>query len=215
MKAGRSAGQAVGRGASRSRTPLAAGIGGTALDLKQNQLSGFHNSTADGADRGRASATAAGLRGTAVPSGQPRRQVRDRHACQARKARRVDDRPALREIRSVFASEGKGNAIAALKLIERMLSRQKAGDPEALAALVEALRHAHADVQSQALDMIEKHADGLDQARLDGLRDVQKPCFGQQPETALGAARSCRPRAARCARGRRYGVDRNHGGGGG
>jgi hypothetical protein len=80
----------------------------------------------------------------------------------------LDSRPLLREIQSVFAGKSKGNAIAALKLIERMAARSKAVEVSAaLSAAAEALRHSNVDVQIKALELLEANAHLLERPELD------------------------------------------------
>lgn len=73
--------------------------------------------------------------------------------------------PVLRELPVVFGAEGKGNAIAALKLLKR-IAGDKVYAHRAAAVSGEALRHANADVQGVALDLLENHRGLIDEAML-------------------------------------------------
>lgn len=153
---------------------LGLALAGLTLDLKQNQLSGFH-----GFYRKMA----------ATPDEQSRHQQRYidllchpvGHVVKfaidmlgdLEKRDSLDTKPVLREVQTVFSSEGKGNATAALKLIARVLARSKGKDPEALGAICEALRHANADVQAQALDLLEKYVATLGDAQRNVLRSAE------------------------------------------
>lgn len=149
-------------------------LDGLRLDLKQNQLSGFHGFYKK-------------MRPT--PDEQLRHQQRYidllchpvGHVVKfaidmlgdLEKRGALDAGPALREVQTVFSSDGKGNAAAALKLTARVLARSKGSGPIALAAICEALRHAHPDVQAQALELLEKNAGALDEAHRDTLRSLE------------------------------------------
>lgn len=56
----------------------------------------------------------------------------------------------------------KGNAIAALKLLQRIVApTEKAPDPAALTVIIEALRHIEPEVQANAIGMLEPHSKHL------------------------------------------------------
>ena len=61
----------------------------------------------------------------------------------------------LRELPIALSGGGKGNALLALKLLKRIIARQNQLTSGDLTVLCEALRHAHPDVQSAALDILE------------------------------------------------------------
>ena len=148
-------------------------LDGLTLDLKQNQLSGFHDfyrrMAPEAAERSRHQQGYIAL--LCHPVGHVAKFAIEMLS-EVEKMSALDTEPVLREIQSVFASGGKGNAIAALKLTNRIIKRQKDGDPTALSAVCEALRHVHADVQSLALDLLEKNVGRLDHAQRDTLRDL-------------------------------------------
>jgi hypothetical protein len=86
----------------------------------------------------------------------------------------LDAGPVLREIQGVFAGEGKGNALAALKLIERVAAHGEPGEaPAALMAAAEALRHPNAEVQLKSLDLLEANASGLGRSHLDLITELE------------------------------------------
>ncbi|MFA5965230.1 MAG: DUF6493 family protein [Sphingomonas sp.] len=86
----------------------------------------------------------------------------------------LDIDPVLRELPVVFSSDGKGNAVAALKLLKRIVARQKRHARAALSVVGEALQHAQADVQSLALDILGANAAQLTSEDLANLR-VKEP----------------------------------------
>ena len=89
------------------------------------------------------------------------------------KAGALDTNAVLDEIAAVFASDGKGNAAAALKLLGRIAGRKGKDDGRALAVVCEALRHSHAEVQAQALTILEKHSGALSVAQRADLREFE------------------------------------------
>jgi hypothetical protein len=137
---------------------LSLALNGLTLDLKQNQLSGYH-----------------GLYKRMAPTREELIAHQQNYIdllCHPvghvvkfamemlgalEKEGVLDTSASLAELPTVFLGEGKGNAVAALKLIGKIINRQKDKASEALDAVCEALRHAQADVQAQALDLLEKH----------------------------------------------------------
>ena len=85
----------------------------------------------------------------------------------------LDVQPFAREIQNVFSSDGKGNAVAGLKILKSALVRQKK-KPNAtlLDATIEALRHVNADVQGAALAILESHATHLSESQRESIRDM-------------------------------------------
>ncbi len=86
----------------------------------------------------------------------------------------LDGSAFLDEVQAVFFHETKGNAIAALKLVKRIVKRNPALIQSAIGTTTEALRHANLDVQTLALELIEDHEVHLDDAarmELDQLTD--------------------------------------------
>lgn len=83
----------------------------------------------------------------------------------------LDVAPALRELPVVFTSDAKGNAAAALKLLKRVVARQKDHASAALSAVGEALQHVQADIQALALDILDANAAQLTAEHLADLRD--------------------------------------------
>lgn len=147
---------------------------GLTRDLKQNQLSGFHAfykrmvPTAEESVQ-RQPAYIDLLR---HPVGHVAKFAVEMLADLEKKGG-LDTEAVLREIPVVFSNEAKGNAIAALKLVNRVLARQKTEPRQALGVACEALRHANPDVQALALDIVEARAGSLDDDQLDALRSAE------------------------------------------
>lgn len=147
---------------------------GLRLDLKQNQLSGFHS-----------------LYRRLAPSRDERLQHQPDYIAllchpvghvakfaldmlnEIEKDGVLDTGALLGELPLVLIGDSKGNASAALKLIGRILARKDEFEPLALATASEALRHAAADVQGQALSLLEKNAPRLNNLQLDALGDME------------------------------------------
>jgi hypothetical protein len=149
-------------------------LGGLTLDLKQNQLSGFHSfyrrMTPTGDERLRHQQNYISL--LCHPVGHVVKFAIDMLS-DIEKQGALDTETVLSETQTVFLSEGKGNAVSALKLINRIIGRQKKGAESALDAACEALRHVHADVQAQALDILEKNKDRLSNGQIETLADFE------------------------------------------
>ena len=149
-------------------------LDGLATDLKQNQLSGFHGfykRMAPGPDE----LAAHQQRFIALlchPVGHVAKFAIEMLG-EIEKQGKLDVAPVVSEIQAVFAADGKGNAVAALKLLKRILARSKGDDPAALLAVSEALRHGHADVQSQALDILEANNEKLGAAHFDAIAGAE------------------------------------------
>ncbi len=151
---------------------LGLALDGLKLDLKQNQLSGFH-----GLYRAMAPSLDEQIRHQPLyvdllchKVGHVVKFALDMLAS-LEKQGALDSGPVLREIGTVFAGDGKGNAVAALKLIRRLIGRDEG--KAALALACEGLFHAHADVQSLALDIVEANSALLDESGLDALRRAE------------------------------------------
>ncbi|NIJ64247.1 hypothetical protein FHR20_001178 [Sphingomonas leidyi] len=147
-------------------------LDGLKLDFKQNQLSGFH-----------------GFYKKMGPSeAELRRHQSDyidllchpvghvvkfaiEMLSEVEKKSALDIDPVLRELPLVLSSDGKGNAVAALKLLKRIIARQKRHARAALSVVGEALQHAQADVQALALDILGANAAQLASEDLANLRD--------------------------------------------
>lgn len=153
---------------------LALALQGLRLDLKQNQLAGFHGfykrmaPTAEEQLRHQGDYIAL----LCQPVGHVVKFAIEMLAA-VEKAGALDTGPVVSEIQPVLASGGKGNAVAALKLLKRIVARQKGADPATLAAVGEALRHVEPDVQSQALDLLEAFADKLGETGRDALAGAE------------------------------------------
>ncbi len=153
---------------------LAQALSGLRLDIKQNQLSGFHNvyrrlsPTADERLRHQPDYIALLCHpvGHVVKFALEMLDALDKDGS-------LDTGPVLNEMPVVFTGGSKGNAAAALKLLGRVIGRKDAFETRGLGVVCDALRHANAEVQAQALTLLEKHAGRLTSAQLDGLADVQ------------------------------------------
>ncbi len=81
------------------------------------------------------------------------------------KAKALQRGPFLREIGSVFANDSKSNGIAALKLLQQTVAETKQSpDPVALAAVVDAMRHKDPEVQAKGIEILEPYAQQLTSA---------------------------------------------------
>lgn len=141
---------------------LDASLDGLSADVKQTQLSGFHK-----------------FHKSLKPTQEERNQRRSTylyllthkvgHVCkfalgmlgQIEKDGNLDAATFLSEVSAIFNQEAKGNAVAALKLIKRILKKQPNHTDKALAAVIEALQHPQADVQEQAMDILAGYRDAL------------------------------------------------------
>jgi hypothetical protein len=137
-------------------------LAGLTRDLKQNQLSGFHGffrqmePTAE--ELAHRQAEFIGLLCHRV--GHVAKFAIDVLA-EIEKSGSLDAVPVMRELHGAIASQGKGNALAALKLATRILKTNGAVGADALAMVCEALRNESADVQAKALDLLEANAANL------------------------------------------------------
>jgi len=142
-------------------------LAGLQADIKQNQLSGYHKFFKQLAPETQELATRqqALIALLCHPVGHVAKFAIDMLG-KLESAKLLDDAQALRELPNVFSGEGKGNAMAALRLIEKVIKRtikQNKGNPsaDALAAAIEGLRHANGDVQAKAITLLETHSDHL------------------------------------------------------
>ncbi|WP_185964269.1 DUF6493 family protein [Aliikangiella marina] len=134
---------------------LDASLQGLSNDLKQNQLSGFHK-----------------FHEQLAPTKTERSQRRAEYMAllfhktghvlkfslkmlsQLERDKSLELTKFLIDVAAVFAHEAKGNAITALKLIARILKKEKDRVPCALPTMAEALRHPNADVQALAIELL-------------------------------------------------------------
>ncbi|MDB5674055.1 MAG: hypothetical protein JWM65_1037 [Sphingomonas bacterium] len=153
---------------------LQAALDGLRLDLKQNQLSGFHGfyklMAPNEAELFRHQPGYVDL--LCHPVGHVVKFAVEMLA-EIEKRGALDLEPVLRELPGVFSNDGKGNALAVLKLLKRIIARQGQHAPEALNVVGEALRHAHADVQSLALDILSANSTLIAPDDLPILRDME------------------------------------------
>ena len=148
---------------------------GLRFDLKQNQLAGFHRFYLQMAPSDAELVAHQGDYAELLchPVSHVAKFAIDMLA-RVERLGALDHDALLREVPIVLASGGKGNALAALKLVQRLIARDRqAPAPAALSALVEALRHSHADVQAKALDLLEANAAHLDAAQGEALGGMQ------------------------------------------
>jgi hypothetical protein len=149
-------------------------IDGLRLDIKQNQLSGYHRFY-------RAmEPTAAELihhqpdyiELLCHPVSHVAKFAIDM-LTKIEKAKALQRDPFLREIGSVFANESKGNGIAALKLLQRIVGEAKqSADPVALAAVVDAMRHTDPEVQATGIEILQPYAQQLSSAHRAAIADM-------------------------------------------
>lgn len=153
---------------------LGLALEGLTRDLKQNQLAGFHGfyKRMAPSDEEQVRHQQRYIDLLCLPVGHVVKFAIDMLAGIEKKGG-LDTEPVLREIQAVFSSGAKGNATAALKLIARIITRSKGSERAALAAVCEALRHAHPDVQSLALDILEPHVGRLAERQLDALLGME------------------------------------------
>lgn len=148
-------------------------LDGLMRELKQPQLAGFHGFhkrlKPDRAERLRHQAAYIDM--LCHPVGHVTKFAVEMLAA-IQKTGDLDIEPVLRELPVVFAGEGKGNATSALKLL-KPVAGDKAYARPALAVIVEALRHANADVQAAALDLLEDHVRLIDEPLLTTLGDMK------------------------------------------
>ena len=137
---------------------LDASLKGLLIDLKQNQLSGFHkfherlSPTKEElqARQGDYLALMTHTVGHVINFALKMASLMAKH--------NVLDRQAfLCEIPALFMHEGKGNAVTALKMIGRILSKDEALLSTGMSSLIEGLKHVHVDVQGKAIEIISKY----------------------------------------------------------
>jgi hypothetical protein len=150
---------------------LDASLHGLSTDVKQTQLSGFHK-----------------FHKFLKPTKEDRNQRQSAyldllthkvgHVCkfglsmlgQIEKDGSLDADTFLSEVSAIFIQEAKGNAVAALKLVNRILKKQPNHADKALGAVIEALQHPRADVQELAMDILAGHQDALSETLQEAMR---------------------------------------------
>ncbi|GMN03826.1 DUF6493 family protein [Erythrobacter sp. MTPC3] len=150
-------------------------LSGLQADIKQNQLAGYHKffKLLQPSEKEIASRQPALIALLCHPVGHVAKFAIDMLAA-LEKAKLLDDEKVLPELPSVFSTEAKGNGIAALRLLDRLLKRtakQNGGKPDAqaLGGVIEGLRHPNADVQNKAIAMLGTHAGSLDRSQWRGV----------------------------------------------
>ncbi len=141
---------------------LEASLEGLSQDLKQNQLSGFHKFHKLLAPT-KEELSARQAEYLALLSHKVG------HVCkfalemltQLEKVGDLDAPTFLAEVQAVFFQEAKGNAVSALKLIQRAIKKHPDLLQPALQAVAEALQNANPDVQEDAIAILESYSDAL------------------------------------------------------
>ena len=137
---------------------LDASLSGLLLDIKQNQLSGFHKFhkrllpvKEELANRQ--------VEYLALLSHNVGHVIKFTLAMisQLEKNSLLDSAGFLAEVSSVFMHEAKGNAISALKLIDRIVKKDPSHSEAALDAIIEGLKHVNPDVQTLAVQLMQTH----------------------------------------------------------
>lgn len=153
---------------------LQSAVEGLQRDLKQNQLSGFHGfykqMKPDAAEMLRHQPLYIDL--LCHPVGHVAKFALEMLAG-LEKQGALDTRPVLRELPTIFASDAKGNASAALKLLKRITAGDDQYRLEALMVVGEALRHANPEIQSTALDILSAHVALIDEQGLATLSEME------------------------------------------
>lgn len=153
---------------------LQSALDGLTLDIKQNQLSGFHGfykkMAPEAAELARHQPGYIDL--LCHPVGHVVKFALEMLS-EVEKRETLDAPSVLREIPAVFSGEAKGNALAALRLLKRISARDKTHAREALSVVAEALRHSHTDVQAAALDILEAHRAALQPQQLESVADAE------------------------------------------
>lgn len=148
-------------------------LDGLRLDIKQNQLSGYHKFYR-AMEPTTAELTAHQSHYIALlchPVSHVAKFAIDMLA-KVDKAKTLERAPFLREIGTIFASDSKGNAIAALKILQEIIGQAKTPDNSALSAVVEAMRHADPEVQAKAIAILEPWAEKLSFVQVAELNDM-------------------------------------------
>lgn len=145
----------------RSRL-LEASVKGLHLDIKQNQLSGFHK-----------------FHEKLKPTKEERLSLQPEYLSllchsighvvkfslamlgELEKDKNLDWKMFLSEVQSVFFNEAKSNAVTALKIIKRVFKNAPTLQGLALSTTLEALRHPSIDVQNMAYDLLNEHQEKL------------------------------------------------------
>lgn len=90
------------------------------------------------------------------------------------KAKRLNADSYLQVMPSVFLVDKKSQPITAIKLAVKLMKQSPACNPQAVTAIIPAIRHRNADVQSEALSVLESCSKLLDQACMDELTNISE-----------------------------------------
>jgi len=151
---------------------LDASLHGLLLDVKQNQLSGFHKFHA------RLSPTkeelvARQLDYLALLSHRVGHVIKFAltMAGQMEKHKVLDTNAFLSEVTAVFMHEAKGNAVSAMRLIKRIIKKYPERVASGLNAAIEGLKHVNIDVQALAMEVIEEFQSAIIEQHQDDLNN--------------------------------------------
>jgi len=152
---------------------LDASLEGLWGDIKQNQLSGFHkfHKSLKPTQEEQIARQSKYLSLLSHSVGHVVKFGLD-NASALEKAKSLDADAFLAEIPNVFFQDAKGNAMAAVKLMGRLLKSQPKKSSEILSVLPEALRHPQPDVQNLALGLLEKNGDQIDDNIRESIADA-------------------------------------------
>lgn len=141
---------------------LDASLQGLLLDLKQNQLSGFHkfherlSPTKEELEARQADYLAL----MSHPVGHVIKFALKMTGLME-KEKILDKKAFLSEVTALFMHEGKGNAIRALKMIDRMIKKEGHLVSLGLSSVTEGLKHADSDVQGTAMEILKKYQSAM------------------------------------------------------
>ncbi|MCH9699012.1 MAG: hypothetical protein K0U68_12995 [Gammaproteobacteria bacterium] len=150
---------------------LDASLSGLLIDVKQNQLSGYHKFH-ERLKPTQAERTARQSEYLSLLCHQTGHVVKFALSSlkQCENDGVLDIHNFLVEVQSVFFQNGKGNAVTALTLIKRILKSYPEHAETCYRLCTEALRHANTDVQQLALDILKPHRQKLSDDMLDELK---------------------------------------------
>lgn len=147
-------------------------LSGLLLDIKQNQLSGFHKFhkrlTPVKEELVNRQAEYFGLLshnvGHVIKFALAMISQLEKHSS-------LDSAGFLAEVSSIFMHETKGNAISALKLIDRITKKAPSHSEAALDAIIEGLKHVNPDVQRLAVQLLETHQPTMNDKHYETITD--------------------------------------------
>jgi hypothetical protein len=152
---------------------LECSLKGLHLDIKQNQLSGFHkfHERLNPTKEERIEFQSEYLLLLSHPVGHVVKFALNMLS-RLEKDKALDNQKFLMEVQPVFLNETKSNSLTALKIIKRLIKK----DPKllnlAIRAAIEALRHPSVDVQSLVMEILDENNEELDDSLKSELLDV-------------------------------------------